>query len=295
MKIRQNVFPVIAAFIWGVAFVAQSVGADYVGAFTYNTVRFFIGAVTLLLIMPLMRKLEAGGGKEKSNKKDLLIGGLLCGTLIGIASNLQQLGLSDTAAGKAGFLTALYIVLVPLIGLFFGRKVPVIVWFCVVLAVFGLYFLCVTDGLNVGVSDIYLLLCAVVYALQILAVDKYSRTVSGVYLSMAQFLVAGLISAVLMLLYETPTLSSLWQCRWSILYVGILSSGVAYTLQIIAQKGSNPTVVSLLLSLESVFSVIAGAVILKELLSAREYLGCALMLTAVVLVQLPSKNRLNNA
>ena len=292
MKIRQNVLPVIAALIWGVAFVAQSVGADYVGAFTYNAVRFFIAAIALIPIIPLMRKLERSDDEESpDNKKDLIKGGIVCGVLIAAASNLQQIGISDTAAGKAGFLTALYIILVPLIGLFFGRKVSVRVWFCVILAIFGLYFLCVADSLSVGLPDVLLLSCSVIYAFHILAVDKYSANVNGVYLSLLQFVVAGIISAVFMLIFETPSLSALWQCRWSLLYVSVLSSGVGYTLQIIAQKGSNPTVVSLLLSLESVFSVLAGALILHETLSRREYLGCFLMLCAVFLVQIPLKRR----
>lgn len=291
-KVRQNVLPVIAAFIWGVAFVAQSVGADYIGPFTFNTIRFLLGGLVLVLLMIVMSRFEKPEDKKNhGSPKDIIKGGLACGVALSIAANLQQMGLSEASAGKAGFITALYIVIVPVLGLFLKKKVPPAVWVSIVLAVAGLYFLCITEGFKIEVSDFYLLLCALIYAVHILVIDHYSQKVSGVRLSFAQFVVACLISAVGMLMTEHPTFEAIKLCAVPLLYVGIFSSGVAYTLQIVAQKGSNPTIVSLLLSLESVFSVTAGALILHETLTGREFIGCVLMLIAVVLVQLPIKYR----
>ena len=288
MRSKQSTYAFIAAFIWGTAFVAQSVGTDYLGPFTYNSTRYFIGAITLAIMMPLMKKLEpdTGGG----NNRDAVVGGIICGILLTVASNLQQASLADTAAGKAGFLTALYIILVPALGFFIGKKVPGRVWMCVIISVFGLYFLCVKPGgFTVVKSDILLLSCSLIYAIHILVVDKYSANSSGVLLSLVQFITAGALSGVVVIFREKVDLASMWECRWSLLYVGVLSSGFGYTLQILAQKGSNPTVISLILSLESVFSVLAGAILLKEVMSVREYMGCGLMLTAVFLVQLPRR------
>ena len=203
------------------------------------------------------------------------------------AVNLQQMGLETTSSGKAGFITALYIVLVPIAGLFLHRKAPRAIWLSVALAVVGLYLLCVQESFSITQGDFYVLLCAFCFTGHILIIDHFTQKVDGVALSCAQFLVVTVLSAAMMLATESPNWAGLLECIGPILYVGIFSSGVGYTLQILAQKDSNPAVVSLLLSLESVFATIAGALILGDRMSGKEYLGCVLMLAAVVLAQLP--------
>ncbi len=290
-RIRQNVLPVLAAFIWGTAFVAQSVGADYVEPFTFNAARAAI-AFLFLLGLCLVRKKIQKGVVESTTKswKDLAVGGICCGVALTVATNLQQKGLETTTSGKAGFITALYIVIVPIISIFLKKKAPRTIWLSVALAVAGLYCLCITENLSITSGDFYILLCAFCFSAHILVIDYFTQKVDGVELSCAQFLVVTVLSSIGMLATESPSLEALQMCAWPILYVGIFSSGVAYTLQILAQKDSNPTVVSLLLSLESVFATLAGAVILHDRMSGKEYLGCVLMLIAVVLAQLPEKS-----
>ena len=289
-RIRHNVLPLLAAFIWGTAFVAQSMAAGHVGPFTFNAARSVIAFFFLLGLCVIRRIWQSKAGMTPaSTPKALMIGGICCGTALAVASNLQQKGIETTTSGKAGFITALYIVLVPIAGLFLKRRVGIKVWAGVALAMAGLYCLCITEGFSIAVGDFYLLGCAVCFTVQIMCIDHFAQKVDGVELSCAQFFVVSIISTVGMFLTETPTMEAVSTCLWPILYVGVFSSGVAYTLQILAQKDSNPTVVTLLLSLESVFATIAGAVILHDKMSAREYLGCALMLFAVVLAQLPEK------
>ena len=293
-QVRQVVFPILAALIWGTAFVAQDMCADVIDTFSFNAVRSYIAVVVLLVIIFISGKLnkdkpQLSEAEKKRGRRDLIVGGVCCGTALGIAANLQQAGMAETSAGKAGFITALYIVLVPVLGLFLHKKAPATVWVGVVLAVAGLYFLCVNEALTLSRSDLLVMLCAFVFAGHILLVDHFTRTVDGVALSALQFVVAAVLSGLGAALWEAPTWEGIRQCVWPILYVGIISSGVGYTLQILAQKDANPTVVSLLLSLESVFSVLAGAVILHDRLSGRELLGCGLMFLAVVLTQLPQR------
>lgn len=292
-RVRQNVFPILAALIWGTAFVAQSVGAEYVEPFTFNTARSAIAFLFLLLLCFALRK--GGRQVEKKEKpvlsKDLMLGGLCCGTAMTVAAFFQQKGLETTTSGKAGFITALYIVIVPIVGIFMKKKAPKIIWISVLLAVAGLYFLCITEDLTITAGDFYVLICAFCFSAHILVIDYFAQKVDGVMLSCAQFLVVTLLSSVGMLVSEAPSLTAIMSCIGPILYVGIFSSGVAYTLQILAQKASNPTVVSLLLSLESVFATLAGAVILHDTMSGKEYFGCALMLVAVVLAQLPEPGK----
>ena len=291
-RIRQNVFPVLAAFIWGTAFVAQSMGADYVEPFTFNAARSLVAAVVLSLGLGIFRLVRPQEDhrtpvQRRQDRRELLLGGFCCGTALAVATNFQQLGLGSTSAGKASFITALYIVLVPICGLFFHKKVTPIIWASVALAVVGLYCICVKEGFSIAPGDFYVLLCAFCFTAHILCIDHFTQRVDGVPLSCVQFLVATIWSALGMVLTESPTVAGLQASLLPILYVGIFSSGVAYTLQILAQKGSNPTVVSLLLSLEAVFGALSGAVVLHERMSPREYLGCAIMLAAVVLAQLP--------
>lgn len=289
--VRQNIFPTLAAFIWGTAFVAQSVAADHVEPFTFTTARALIAFLFLLVLVVGLRKYRSGRGEQSHSGagywRDLLIAGVCCGLALTVATNLQQKGLETTSAGKSGFITALYIVLVPLFGLFVGKKVGRSVWVSVALAVVGLYFLCIKESMSVSFGDFLTMLCAGCFALHILTVDHFSSRVDGVELSCAQFLVVTVLSAVGMLATETPDWETLQLAAGSILYVGIFSSGVAYTLQILAQKGSNPTTVALLMSLEAVFATLAGAIILHDQMSVREYMGCVVMLMAVILAQIP--------
>jgi drug/metabolite transporter (DMT)-like permease len=211
----------------------------------------------------------------------------VCGVVLSFASNLQQLGLGSTSPGKAAFITALYVVLVPVFALFFGKRARWIVWVGVVLATVGLYFLCITGKMTIEKSDFFVFLCALCFAVHIMVIDRVSPHVNGVELSCLQFLVMAVESAVCMLIVESPTWEAMLACLWPLVYVGVFSSSVAYTLQILAQKNSNPTVVSLLLCLESVFAVLAAGVLTGQWMSSREWIGCVLMLLAVVLAQLP--------
>lgn len=289
---KNNAMLLLTALIWGCAFVAQSVGMDYVGPFTFNAVRSLIGAAVLLPVIALMDRLE-GKDKKKSEKKGdtrtLILGGVCCGIALGVASSLQQIGIQYTTVGKAGFITAMYIVIVPLMGVFVGRKVRPVIGLCVVIAVAGLYFLCMKGGFFLGGGDLLVLICAVAFSVHILVIDYFSPLVDGVRMSAIQFLVAGLMCSVPMFLWEQPQPAVILSAWAPILYAGVLSCGVAYTLQILGQKGADPVVASLLLSLESVFSVLAGWVILGQALSARELFGCALMFGAIILAQLPER------
>lgn len=288
-KLRKNFLPILAAFIWGTAFVAQSKGADLMPPFAFNTVRSAIATATLLVVVIGFAKIRKQPLlPPKGQRKDLVLGGLCCGAMLAVASALQQAGLAETEPGKAGFITALYIVLVPIAGLFFKKKAPLTVWAAVAVATVGLYFLCIdpTQVFSIEYSDVLVILCAVCFTGHILVIDHFTEKVNGVQLSCLQFFVVTIISGILMLFFEQPNWSVLPQCTVPLLYTGMLSSGVAYTLQIISQKGANPTVVSLLLSLESVFAVLAGT-IMGDRLSGWEWLGCGLMLVAVVAAQLP--------
>lgn len=295
--LRQSLLLLLAATIWGTAFVAQSVGMEYVGPFTFTATRNFVGCIVLLPFIFFMDK----SGKREINKsinkkisKPLILGGLLTGIALCIASNLQQYGIMYTSVGKSGFITAMYIVLVPIFGIVIGRKQSLRMWIAILVAVAGLYFLCMTTGnYSIQIGDVLLLLCVVSFSIQILLVDHFSPLVNGVKLAWVQFFVCGVLSAVLMFIYEQPTISGIVSGWSSILYAGALSTGVAYTIQVIAQKGMNPAVASLIMSMESVISVIAGWLILNQKLSKRELIGCGLMFAAIILVQLPERNKQN--
>lgn len=294
---KNNFLLVLTAFIWGCAFVAQSVGVEYVGPFTMNSVRTLLGGVTLLpVIWVLDRKknkkenLESISKEErKQERKTLFLGGICCGCLLAVASSLQQIGIMYTTAGKAGFITALYILIVPIFGLVIGKKVGIKVWIGVGLAAVGMYCLCITDGFSIGMGDVLVLICAVIFSFHILAIDYFSPKVDGVKMSCIQFWVCGILCGIPMILTEHPQISQIMEAWLPIAYAGILSCGVAYTLQIVAQKNVDPTVASLLLSLESVFAVLAGAMILHERLSIKETIGCVLVFAAIILAQLPEK------
>ena len=289
MKLKNALLLALTAFIWGTAFVAQSVGMEFIGPFTFNGIRSLIGALTLVPGILIQKKSGKRSIEEGRSRKDLIVGGLLCGILLFVASSLQQIGIKYTSAGKAGFITACYIVIVPVIGIFMKKTSGWKIWAAVGLALAGLYCLCITDGFSVGKGDIFIFLCAVAFSVHILVIDYFSPKVNGVALSCIQFLVCGLISLPCMFAFEVPDMTAILSAKVPILYAGVLSCGVAYTLQIIGQRNVNPTIASLILSLESCFSVLAGWIILHESLSIKESAGCVLMFAAIILAQLPSK------
>lgn len=290
-KVKQIALPLLAALVWGCAFVAQKSGAELLGALTFTWTRYLLAGLALLAFLAIRAK--RNGTTLRETLAPALPSGLVMGTLLMIASNLQQFGMTTTTAGKAGFITALYIVLVPLLGLFLHKRVRALVWCGVALAVAGLYFLSFAAGGEVAFTagDLYVLACAFVFTFHIHSIDHYTKRFDGVTLACLQFLVASAESCVLGLIFEGFSVSAVVSCAVPILYAGLISGGVGYTLQIVAMKDGDPTVVSLLLSLESFFAVVSGALLLHERLTPREYLGCALMLCAVVLVQLPEKKR----
>ena len=301
--LRQSMLLLLTAAIWGVAFVAQSVGMDYVGPFTFNAVRSLLGGIVLIPCIVLLKRINAGSkdtagvaecesGDPDGQRKVLLTGGVACGVLLCIASNLQQFGIMYTSVGKSGFITAMYIVLVPVLGIFLKKKAGIKIWCSVAIAVGGLYLLCMTDsGFSIQKGDLLLVLGAVIFSFHILTIDYFSPKVDGVKMSCIQFFTCGILSMVGMFLFEQPQIGAILQAWMPIVYAGVLSCGVAYTLQIVGQKGMNPTVASLILSMESVISVIAGWLILHQKLSGRELLGCVLMFVAIILVQLPERKR----
>ncbi|MEL7655396.1 MAG: DMT family transporter [Bacillota bacterium] len=299
-KLQSDLMLFLTAFIWGASFVAQRAGMEYIGPFTFNGIRCFIGALVLIPIIMVLdgQRKKKNAGEEivplteeekKMSKKTLLLGGLSCGVVLFISSSLQQIGIIYTTAGKAGFITALYIVLVPILGLFLGRKVRKILWLCVALATGGLYLLCIKEGFTIGKGDLLVLLCAFGFAVHILVIDYFSPKTDGVKMSALQFFICGVLSTPCMILFETIVWRDIIDCWLPILYAGIMSCGVAYTLQIVAQKNVEPTVASLILSLESVFAVIAGMILLSEQISPREAIGCIIMFAAIILAQLPSR------
>lgn len=292
-KMRGNLMLLLTALIWGTAFVAQSAGMDHVQPFTYNGIRTLIGGLVLIPVIVLFDKMKPASQRltpeeQKVVNKNSLIGGICCGVVLCVASSFQQFGVSMTTAGKAGFITALYIVIVPLMGVFIKKKIPKIIWFCVAIAVAGFYLLCVKEGFSVGTGDLLVLCCAFFFSIHIMFIDHFTAgKVDGVRMSCVQFLVAGVLAILCMFLFEQPVLSSIWDARVSILYAGVASCGIAYTLQILGQKHTDPTTATLLMSLESVFAALSGWVLLNESLSLKEILGCALVFVAVILAQIP--------
>lgn len=291
----------ITAAIWGFAFVAQSVSMDYIGCFTFNCARNLIGGLTLIPCIFLLDRINGreqtqGQKKEaekKQERKTLILGGSCCGVFLCLASNLQQMGIQYTTVGKAGFITALYIVIVPILGLFFKKKCGVQIWVSVLVAMAGFYLLSVREGFRLERADTYLLISALLFSFHILVIDYFSPKADCVKMSCIQFFVCGLLSGIAMLFTEQPTLTSLLDAKAPVLYAGILSCGVAYTLQIAGQKDFNPTVASLILSLEAVFSVLAGRMLLDQVLSERELAGCLLIFCAVISAQIPVRHRGN--
>lgn len=300
VKFRHSVYLLLAALFWGTTFVAQSIAMETLQPFTYNACRFLLGAVIVLPAAILTGRTDSrsvnyrtastpdGLSDARTSVRRLLSGGILCGICLFIAGGFQQVGIVYTTAGKSGFITALYIVMVPLLGLFLHRKCSPLVLLSIVLAVFGLYLLCIKEGFSVNRGDIITLGSAVSFAFHILSVDHYSPRLNGFQLSCVQFLTAGLLSLIPAFITETPSLSAILSCWMPIAYAGILSCGVAYTLQILGQRDLNPSVAALIMSLESCISAIAGWIVLGDALSPRELSGCLLMFIAIILAQLPA-------
>ena len=295
-QLRNSFILFLCALIWGSAFVAQAIGMDHIGPFAFTFARSIIGGLFLLAVIPLLDRItrKASDGKEKNDNPwknpKVWTGGIACGAVLFISESLQQFGLLYTTVGKAGFLTCLYIVIVPIAGMFIGRKTSFLVWIAVVLSCLGLYYLCMPPGeFSLALGDALVLACAFSFTVHILVIDYYTNYVDGVRMSCIQFFVGSLLGLVMMLLFDRPSIDAMVSAAPAFLYAGICSNGIAYTLQIIGQRGVNPTVASLILSLESVVSVIAGWLILAQAMSVRELMGCALMLGAVVLAQLPQK------
>ncbi|WP_243031620.1 DMT family transporter [Anaerobutyricum hallii] len=316
-KLRNTFFLFLTAMIWGAAFVAQSVSMDYIGPFTFICLRSVIGGLFLIPVIIVLDGIRKKSQNESANvvssentlhnikmdiekeekqrlswkNKQLIEGGIVCGILLFFANCFQQTGIQYTTVGKAGFITTFYIIIVPLIGLFFKKYCGILTWIGVVIALAGLYFLCITQKLTIQRGDALILCCSVLYAGQILAIDHYNPFVDGVKMSCIQFLTGGVLGAVFMFLFESPNMAMILNAAGPILYTGIMSTGVGYTLQIVGQKGLNPTVAALILSLESVFSALSGYLFLHQVLTTRESIGCVLMFIAIVLAQLPDIRR----
>lgn len=312
-KLRNTFFLFLTAMIWGAAFVAQSVSMDYIGPFTFICLRSVIGGLFLIPVIIVLDGIRKKSQNESADvvnsentlynieteekqrlswkNKQLIEGGIVCGIFLFFANCFQQTGIQYTTVGKAGFITTFYIIIVPLIGLFFKKYCGILTWIGVVVALAGLYFLCITQKLTIQRGDALILCCSVLYAGQILAIDHYNPFVDGVKMSCIQFLTGGILGAVFMLLFENPSIAMILSTAGPILYTGIMSTGVGYTLQIVGQKELNPTVAALILSLESVFSALSGYLFLHQVLTTRELIGCTLMFIAIVLAQLPDIRR----
>lgn len=288
-KLLANFALFLTALIWGVSFVAQREGMEHIGPFTFNMVRSFLGALSLLPVI-LWVKLSKPDTRTKKRKRyqhiNLARAGVGCGLALFTAMSIQQYCMQYVTAGKAGFISALYIIFVPIIAVLQGHKLEKRIVFSVILAVIGLYFLCYTPGGGFNVYDLLVLVAAFFYGVHIQVVNFYSNKVNAVKACCLQFVVVGILSAVLTLLFENPTAASIIDCKTSLLYAGILTCGVAYTLQIFGQKNTLPVIASIIFSLESVFAVLGGAVILGETMLPKEILGCVFMIVAVILSNL---------
>ncbi len=296
-SLKNSLMLMLAALVWGIAFVAQSEGMNYVGNFTFNACRFLLGGIVLIPCIYFLHGRKDSSWQtlsDEEQKKQVrmgIIGGICCGCVLAAASSLQQYGIAQTSVGKAGFITTLYIIIVPFMGLFLKKKIGLNVWISALIAAAGMYFLCITESFSIAAGDRFIMIAAVGFSVHILVIDHFSPKADGVVISCVQFFTASILTGAAMFLFEHPQLSDIFQAAVPILYAGIMSCGVGYTLQVVAQNGVDPTVASLLLSLESVFSVLAGWVILGQVLSGRELFGCALVFAAVILVQIPMKQK----
>lgn len=296
VNIKRNTFLLfLTACIWGLAFVSQSKGMEYMDPFTFNGVRSLLGAGALLLFLVIRSKVT-GKSVRNLDWKVTLTAGVLCGAALTIATTVQQFGIVYTSVGKAGFITTLYIIFVPMAGILFRKKVPFVVWVAAVMAAVGMYLLCMTERFTINIGDVLVFVCAIFFTAHIMIVDFFSPKTDGVVISCIQFLICGIICMVCAFIWGHPTMSQITSGAGSLLYAGIMSCGVAYTLQIVGQNGVNPTVAALLLSLESVVATIGGFLAYKwgflatdQSMTMRQIAGCIVVFAAVVLVQLPKE------
>jgi drug/metabolite transporter (DMT)-like permease len=289
-KLRANIFLFATACIWGSGFVAQSIGMTHIGPFTFTGARTLVAAISLTPAVLMLSGNNAYGIRTTSDKKDLCAGGVCCGAALFFVLAFQQAGLQYTTAGKAAFITSLYIVIVPILGYFKRKKPSKIIWFCVFVAFIGVYLLCVKEGLRLNKGDFMMFFSAFFCAVHIIVIDHFSPRVDCLKMSQIQCFVCSLMSFVPMFILEAPDMANIIISWKPILYAGAFSAGLGYTLQIIAQKDTSPTVTALILSFESVFAALSGAIYLKEVLTLREIAGCMLMLTAIILAQTPDMN-----
>lgn len=297
-KIGSSLLLFITACIWGVAFVAQSVAADYVKPFTFNFIRFLMGGIFLIPVIWIIgrtktadkgdNQCEDKSDDKTADRKTTLVGGICCGLCLCAGSLCQQYGIQFTSVGKAGFITALYIIIVPVLGIFLKKKVSVLIWLSAAVAMTGFYLLCMTEGLSVNKGDFILLIGAFIFSLHILVIDYFSPKADGVQISCVQFFTSAIICGIGTFMFEKPELTAILAAYVPLLYAGIMSCGIAYTLQIVGQKNTEPTVASLILSLESVIAVLAGWIILGQKLSLTEIIGCVLVFAAIIMAQLPT-------
>lgn len=302
-KLKGNLILLLTAFVWGISFISQSKGVETISPMTFNGVRCMLGAIVLLPVIMLLDKSKKRKGVtlQKTNKT-LIIGGIVCGCFLCLASTLQTAGMVYTSPGKAGFITALYMVIVPIINIFRGKKPSLIILLSVLVAICGLYMMCIDTEFIINKGDVLIFVCAFLFAGHILAIDYFSPKVDGVKLACLQFFISGSVNMILMFIFEEPQLKPILNCWAAIGYSGIMSCGVAYTLQIIGQKYTDPTSASILMSLESVFATLATVILVAVgwdltggAMKAREIWGCVLMFVAIILVQLPQKSDSTNA
>ena len=290
---------IVAAMIWGLSFVAQNEGMNYIGAFTYNGIRMFMGSAVLLpfiIVKRLKNKKNNLQTADKKKRESTLIGISLVGMCLFIGSSFQQLAFNYTEVGKVGFITALYMVFVPVLGLFLKKRPPFTVWIGIVLGLAGLYLICIggSSEFGIGKGELLTLLCAIAYSFHILVIDRFAADIDAVELSCGQFFITGVISCILMFIFEDPNIDSIRQAIIPLLYSGVMSSGVGFTFQIIGQKRTDPTIAAMLLCLESVFSVLFAFIIPPhERLMPVEYLGCAIIFAGIIIAQIaPKSNKL---
>ncbi len=291
-KFKSFALLLMTAMIWGFAFVAQRVGADYVGSFTFNGVRFALGAISLVPVILIFEKRENDRKIHIQKMATTFKTGIIAGIILFTASSLQQVGIVITgSAGKASFLTGLYTVLVPIFGIFLGKRTTFNVWIGALLAVVGMFLICVNEKWQIGMGDTVLIIGAIFWTLHILVIDRFVNEMYAIRFASTQFAVCGILGIVCALIFETITIDGLMNALIPILYGGVLSAGVAYTCQIIGQKNADPTYASIILSTESMFGAIGGALILHEVMTTRGYTGCALIFAGVIISQLVFKKK----
>ena len=300
-KLKGNMILLLTAVVWGISFISQSKGVELISPVTFNGVRCMLGSVVLIPVILFLdyNKKKKGISVQKIDKT-LLLGGLICGTFLCLASTVQTAGMLYTSPGKSGFITALYMIIIPIIGLFIGKRPSIAVIVSVLIATVGMYLMCIDSAFSINKGDVLTLLCAFLFSGHILAIDYFSPKVDGVKLACLQFFVSGALNLIYMFLFEKPELSPILNCWASIGYSGIMSCGVAYTLQIVGQKYTDPTSASIIMSLESVFATLSTVILISlgwnltgGALTIREILGCVLMFIAIILVQLPEKKKEN--